>query len=70
METQVNLICPICGGETDTAGRCIKGCLKPIQPTTGWICPVCGAGVSPYATKCNCNETITNSGNIEFTNII
>ena len=21
----------------------------------GWICPVCGKGVSPYATYCNCN---------------
>jgi len=29
---------------------------------TGWICPVCGAGMSPYINKCNCNTNYTNTG--------
>lgn len=26
---------------------------KP-APMLGWICPVCGSGMSPFATKCPC----------------
>jgi len=28
----------------------------PTGPT-GWVCPVCGAGVSPYTTICPCRVT-------------
>jgi len=32
----------------------------PIQPFLGWICPRCGAGVSPQTTNCPCNQvTVT-----------
>ena len=26
---------------------------------TGWVCPVCGAGNSPFTTQCPCNKTFT-----------
>lgn len=30
------------------------------QPVLGWICPRCGAGVSPHTTNCPCNQmTVT-----------
>lgn len=29
---------------------------------TGWICPLCGGGVSPLATRCDCKDTIPMSG--------
>ena len=30
--------------------------VQPDKPfLTGWICPVCGRGMSPYESYCNCN---------------
>lgn len=26
------------------------------QPVTGWKCPVCGAGVSPFTNVCPCQQ--------------
>jgi len=28
------------------------------KPVTGWICPVCGCGKSPYSTKCDCKNGV------------
>lgn len=28
------------------------------EPITGWICPKCGGGVSPFTQKCPCSNTI------------
>lgn len=36
------------------------------QNITGWICPVCGAGVNPYVQKCPC--TNSHSVTITYTN--
>jgi hypothetical protein len=34
------------------------------QAATGWRCPVCGGGMSPYATRCPCTpeQPIVNVG--------
>lgn len=29
-------------------------CFQNSYKLIGWICPVCGAGVSPFATICSC----------------
>lgn len=26
----------------------------PLPSPTGWVCPVCGRGISPYIDKCDC----------------
>jgi hypothetical protein len=52
--------CIECQQEIDTGGdnlRCgsckVKSQNKPIG-MQGWICPVCGAGNSPYNPRCAC----------------
>jgi len=32
---------------------------KKSSGITGWKCPVCGAGVSPFTTQCPCNRRMT-----------
>jgi hypothetical protein len=37
----------------------------------GWICPVCGKGLSPYTSSCNCNriafvQDVTTSGAVPW----
>lgn len=39
----------------------------PPQTVQGWVCPKCGAGVSPFEKTCPCNSltvTITNTTNV------
>jgi hypothetical protein len=33
-----------------------------INHPTGWICPVCGCGLSPWAMACPCTKTHTQGG--------
>lgn len=30
--------------------------LPSVQPSSGWICPVCGRGLSPFTSVCPCNN--------------
>lgn len=59
-----NTVCPICNQvyTPSTMGHvCIP---KPITPS-GWLCPACGRGNSPYSNICPCNPipiTITYKG--------
>ena len=55
--------CMDCGSDIDTGGdnlRCgackqkIENCHNLPIGIQGWICPVCGAGLSPYTQRCSC----------------
>lgn len=58
--------CPYC--QQDSAGNHESTCpffyastspeliAKELLPR-GWVCPVCGSGVSPLATKCPCTDS-------------
>lgn len=55
-----HIVCTRCGCWT---GECQcymdmppKETLKDIkrEPMIGWICPVCGRGVSPFSRECTC----------------
>jgi NMD protein affecting ribosome stability and mRNA decay len=54
--------CIDCGADIDTVGdnlRCGSCRQKKNYPNLpigiqGWICPVCGAGLSPYTQRCPC----------------
>lgn len=37
-----------------------KIALLASQPL-GWICPVCGCGLSPHIQQCSCQSTVTSS---------
>lgn len=38
----------------NTKDVCGSSCTKIDFPTTGWICPVCGVGNSPWSNTCSC----------------
>ena len=50
--------CYKCGKELttgDTDNLCSEcRASKPSPLLTGWVCPVCGGGLSPYTTRCPC----------------
>jgi len=56
----LNPICPEChfpkhnDGKNTDASVCI--CDKKPIGLQGWICPVCGSGMSPYTQKCGCKS--------------
>ena len=52
-------ICPECNSNIhDLLNReWLKTSVQPDKPLkTGWICPICGRGMSPYESYCNCNS--------------
>ena len=61
MTESIRNLCEKCGkpfydtGES-TAIQEICTCWKD-SGITGWICPVCGAGLSPFTTICPCTQT-------------
>jgi hypothetical protein len=61
------MICMICGQEKTTAGcRCDATAYSPgtihipfVTPAPilfGWVCPICGKGVSPWQPWCPCKK--------------
>ncbi len=38
----------------------IIGTVPPPAPMMGWLCPACGGGVSPFATRCPCKPVPIN----------
>ena len=50
-------ICPSCSG-VHSPEECSYSQFRPpvvhAQPVTGWVCPVCGGGVSPVQLRCPC----------------
>lgn len=52
--------CRICGGGPGSTAPCtcqVQGPYDAPPATLGWICPNCGAGMSPYATRCGCKDS-------------
>jgi len=59
--------CPKCGNPLSTSASCnycnssadyiyIKpGDIDRPKRDYGWVCPVCGAGLAPWKSKCDCN---------------
>lgn len=64
--SKVNL-CPKCGkslewlGDVEDRGeKQYCQCPPPThQPLYGWVCPVCGGGVSPMAFRCPCTPYVS-----------
>jgi hypothetical protein len=62
-----NSICPTCGkpyiyfgdeiGDNPKTKPYCTCNTKPKIGLSGWICPVCGAGLSPDTTICPCTHT-------------
>ena len=45
------------GGYVDTTSTGKTRIIKTVPPAqVGWICPKCGAGMSPLATRCPCQD--------------
>lgn len=45
------------GGYVDTTSTGKTRIIKTVPPApVGWICPKCGAGMAPWATRCPCQE--------------
>lgn len=65
------MTCIYCCGETDTSGACVAQCYwsqnKRFESSNsapvGWICPVCGRGLSPYTSVCPCYVPKIYTGN-------
>lgn len=60
-----NYDCPTCGrmsmGTFNTPSNCDIPMPQGFSKQEGWICPVCGRGVAPWASSCPCqiNRDIT-----------
>ena len=61
------MVCLRCGcnlyGTTDNINndRLCSQCRNPNLPSTqlqGWVCPKCGAGLSPFINRCLCVSPI------------
>ena len=57
------LTCPECKGSVYYLynGKCwdcykLTITITSAPVSSGWICPVCGSGLSPYTTKCPCRQ--------------
>lgn len=57
--------CTVCGKQHEITavssdGKCSSCSLKPAgaatKPPIGWVCPVCGRGVSPWHSVCYCRD--------------
>ena len=50
-----NYTCPKCGMEVNDLLYRPQNCDMPgFGKQKGWICPVCGRGVAPWASSCPC----------------
>ena len=64
-------LCSFCGKPFWNTGAStfpdVCKCTMQIAPEknndglTGWICPVCGCGLSPYTSRCYCQDKITST---------
>ena len=57
------ITCNRCGGIISGppvhTGHQPCNCIEEKKSNLAWICPVCGAGMSPYVTKCDCTKSYT-----------
>lgn len=54
---------------TTTADPAYSETVNPAKPT-GWICPVCGRGLSPYTYVCSCKNNDCGGIKIDFNGLI
>ena len=52
--------CPNCGHKSESSSVTFSNCDIPVPQgfgkQEGWICPVCGRGVAPWASSCPCQS--------------